>query len=64
MEIKFLNATNYANIYGLIDEDGKTIGTKTITLAGKNAGTTYQSWSKYTAKKIKKMFMNMGGNNK
>jgi mevalonate pyrophosphate decarboxylase len=56
MTVKLLNQTNYANIYGLIDENGKTIGTKEIILAGRNAGTYYDSWSAHTKRQIKKMF--------
>lgn len=56
MKVKLLNQTNYANIYGLIDKNGKTIGTKEIVLAGRNTGTYYDSWSHYTKKQIKKMF--------
>ena len=56
MIVKLLNQTNYANIYGLVDENGKTIGTKEVILAGRNAGTYYGSWSAYTKKQIKKMF--------
>ena len=56
MTIKLLNQTNYANIYGLIDENEKTIGTKEVVLAGRNVGTYYNSWSHYTKRQIKKMF--------
>lgn len=62
MTIKFLNATDYANIYGLIDENGKAIATKTVTLAGRYAGTTFQSWGKYGKREIRKMFKEVENN--
>ena len=56
MKVKFLNATNYANIYGLFDENEKCIGTKEVRLAGIDCNTYFDSWSKYTKREIKKMF--------
>jgi hypothetical protein len=56
MTVKLLNQTNYANIYGLIDENGKTIGTKEVRLAGQDVNTYYDSWSAYTKRQIKKFF--------
>lgn len=55
MTVKFLNATNYANIYGLFDGE-KCIGTKEVRLAGIDCNTYFDSWSKYTKREIKKMF--------
>lgn len=55
MEIKLMNCTNYANIYGLF-ENGKVIGTKEVRLAGIDCKTYYDTWSKYSKKEIKKFF--------
>lgn len=56
MLVKLVNATNYANIYGLFDGD-RMIGTKQVTVAGVNAGKVqYCTWSKYGLRDIRRMF--------
>jgi hypothetical protein len=57
MKVKLLNMTNTANIYGVIDEAGKTIGTVEIKLVGPDCGTYAHSWSgKYNKRDIRKIF--------
>jgi hypothetical protein len=57
MKVKLLNMTNTANIYGVIDEAGKTIGTVEIILVGPHCGTYANSWSgKYSKRDIRKIF--------
>jgi hypothetical protein len=55
MEVKLINQTHYANIYGLYD-DGNIIGTKEVRLAGKDTGTYFDSWSSKSKSEIKKLF--------
>ena len=59
MQIKLLNCTNYANIYGVI-ENGKTVGTIELKLAGREAGKVFaETWSsKYTRRDIRKAWNN------
>jgi len=56
MKVELMGSSNYANIYGLIDENGKTIGTKEVRLAWQDVNTYYDSWSAYTKRQIKKLF--------
>lgn len=56
MTVKMTNATNYANIYSLTDDNGKVIGTKEVRLAGSDVKTYYASWSHYSKQEIKKLF--------
>lgn len=57
MKVELINATNYANIYGLYDDSGKVIGTKEVRLAGRDVGTYYYSWTyKYSRKEVKRLF--------
>lgn len=55
--LELANATNYANIYS-IKENGQTIGTIEIVLAGINAGRSRCCvWSgKYTKRDIRKFY--------
>ena len=54
---ELINMTNYANIYGLYDQNFKPIGTKEVVLSGRNCGTYYYSlWRKYNKRDIAKMF--------
>ena len=58
MVSELINQTNYANIYGLYDDNGKPIGTKEVKLAGWEAGKTfyYSLVCKYDKQDIRKMF--------
>lgn len=57
MQIKLLNSTNYANIYGVI-ENGETVGTIELKLAGREAGKVFvETWSsKYGKRDIRKFW--------
>lgn len=57
MKVELINQTNYANIYGLYDNNGKAIGTKEVILAGKDVGIYYYSLTSKTRTEVKKMFM-------
>lgn len=55
MTVKLLNCSVYANIYGVI-ENGQTVGTIELKLAGREAGKAFtQTWSsKHTRRDIRK----------
>lgn len=54
---ELLNATDYANIYGLYDEGGAPIGEIEQILAGRYCGTYYYSLtSRYSRRDIKRLF--------
>lgn len=57
MRVKQINATQYANIYGLYDEE-KIIGTVEIKIAGREAGKTffYSLTGKYNKRDIRRFF--------
>ena len=57
MILELANATNYANIYR-ISENGATVGTIEIILAGANAGRSRAcTWSgKYTKRDIRRFY--------
>jgi hypothetical protein len=56
MTVNHIGGSDYAEIYGLQDDTGKTVGTKEVRLAGADVKTYYDSWSHYTKTEIKKMF--------
>ena len=56
MKIEKINSTNYANIYGLYTDRGTIIGTKEVTIAGRNIGTEYYSLGSMSRKQIKSLF--------
>ena len=56
MKIEKINSTNYANIYCLYTDAGKPIGTKEVTIAGRNIGTEYYSLGSMSRKQIKSLF--------
>lgn len=57
MTIEKINATNYANIYGIYDKTGKAIGTVEVKLSGRDAGSyAYSLSGKYTRRDIMRMF--------
>ena len=52
-----INETQYANIYGLYDDDGKLIGTMEVRLAGRDVGTyCYSNTGKYNKRDIRRLF--------
>ena len=57
MRVKQINATQYANIYGVYDEE-KIIGTVEIKIAGREAGKTffYSLIGKYNKREIRRFF--------
>ena len=57
MQLKLLNATDYANIYGII-ENGRTVGTIEHKIAGREAGKKFfNSWTgKYNKRDIRKFY--------
>ena len=57
MKKELINATDYANIYGLYDDDGKPIGTMEVRLAGRDVGTyCYSLTGKYNKRDIRRLF--------
>lgn len=57
MTVELINRTDYANIYGVYNGDGKPIGTVEQRLAGRDVGTYFYSLSgKYTKRDIRKFF--------
>ena len=57
MEIKLLNQTDYANIYGIGDGE-KCIGTAEVRLAGRDVGIYFYTWDgRYTRKDIERIFL-------
>lgn len=57
MKVKWVNGTDYANIYALFNECGEVLGTEERKIAGREAGKVYyQTWSKYNKKEIRRMF--------
>lgn len=57
MKVELINRTNYANIYGVYDENGKLIGTVEVRLAGRDVGTyCYSLCGKYNKRDIKKFY--------
>lgn len=56
MKVKLLNSSDYHNMYGLIDDEGRTVGTKEVQLM--TGSIKYAAWARgYTAAKVKKGFM-------
>ena len=57
MRVKQINATQYANIYGVYDEE-KIIGTVEIKIAGRESGKTffYSLIGKYNKRDIRRFF--------
>ena len=57
MQLKYLNGTDYANIYGII-ENGATVGTIEIKIAGREAGKKFfKSWTgKYNKRDIRRFY--------
>jgi len=59
MKIKKIGASATHNMYAIIDQTGKTIGTKEVKLFG---GVRFQAWaSGYTARDIRRMFGELEG---
>ena len=57
MKVKLLNQTNYADIYGIIDDAEKVVGTIENRLAGRDCGTYAATWSgKYTKRDIRNFY--------
>ena len=57
MTVEQINATDYANIYGVYDASGKPIGTVEQRLAGRDCGTyCYSLDGRYTKRDIRKIF--------
>lgn len=58
MKVERINATTYANIYGVYNEAGEIIGTVEHTIAGRNAGkvTCWVQSGKYTRRDIRKTY--------
>lgn len=57
MKVERINTTDYANIYGVYEDNGKPIGTVEQRLAGRDVGTyCYSLTGKYTKKDIRKYF--------
>lgn len=57
MKVERINMTDYANIYGVYDNDGKPIGTVEQRLAGRDVGTyCYSLAGKYIKRDIRKYF--------
>ena len=56
MKIEQINATQYANIYGIYTDAGKVAGTVEVVIAGREAGKTFfYSWTnQFTRNDIKK----------
>lgn len=63
MKIEHINGTNNANIYCLYDNTGKPIGTKEVTLSGRDAGTHYYSLTSKTRSDVKRLFAAAEKNN-
>ena len=57
MTVERINMTDYANIYGIYDENGRPIGTIEERLAGRDVGTyAYTMSGKYTRRDIRRFF--------
>lgn len=57
MKVELINATNYANIYGVKDGSGRIVGTVEYRLAGRDVGTYCYVWAAgYTKRDIRKEF--------
>ena len=57
MTVERINATNYANIYGVKDDTGRIVGTIEERLAGRDCGTYATVWAVgYTKRDIRKAF--------
>ena len=56
LTVEKLNATTYANIYGVYNEAGQPVGTVELKIAGRDAGkvTCYTLIGKYTRRDIRK----------
>ena len=63
MKIEKINATNYADIFGLYDKNGKPIGTMEVVLAGQHVGRYFYTWSSATRAQVKKWFIETIGKN-
>lgn len=58
MITRYINGSDYANIYGVFDDSGKQIGTVEICIAGINAGKKrFTSWAgKYNGNDIRRFY--------
>lgn len=58
MTVERINCTDYANIYGVYDNDGKPIGTVEVKIAGYEAGKVfcYALTGKYNRRDIRKFY--------
>lgn len=58
MKVEQINATDYANIYGVYNESGQPIGTVEVKLAGREAGKVfcYSLTGKYNKRDIRKFW--------
>lgn len=57
MKVERINMTEYANIYAVIDEAGKKVGTVEVVLAGRNVGTYAESWDiRYSKRDIRNAY--------
>lgn len=58
MTVERINATDYANIYGVYEDSGKPIGTAEVRIAGRDVGIYFYTLSgKYTRKDIERIFI-------
>lgn len=58
MKVEQINATDYANIYGIYEDNGKPVGTAEVKIAGWEAGKVYcySLCGKYSKADIRKIF--------
>lgn len=57
MKVELINQTNYANIYGIYETNGKPIGTVEVILAGRDVGTyCYSLVGKYNKRDIRRFY--------
>jgi hypothetical protein len=57
MKVELINQTNYANIYGIYEKNGKLIGTVEVRLAGRDVGTyCYSLCGKYNKRDIRRFY--------
>ena len=57
MKVERINMTDYANIYGVYEDNGKPVGTVEVRLAGRDVGTyCYSLVGKYNKRDIRKFF--------
>lgn len=58
MKVERINGTDYAEIYGIYENNGKPVGTAELKIAGWEAGKlfVYRLTNKYTTAQLRKIF--------